>query len=277
MVYEKVYCIICEKEIIKRKGESIKRYSQKKVCSNECKGKYMEKIKIKDLTGEKYGKLKVIKNSGRKTNANNVIWECQCDCGNITYVPSGDLQKEYGGTKSCGECSENQFEKQDEGYWLGEDCKGKIFIFNDIDYEFIKQHTWNIDNNGYAMTMIDGKKVALHRLIMGVQNENITVDHINKKRYDNRRNNLRICELQKNLWNKDKRSDKEYTSKYIGVHWHITKEKWIANIRLDDSGKQKHLGSFDNEIEAAKAYDKKCYEMRKDYAVLNFPEDYGLI
>lgn len=57
-----------------------------------------------DLTGQKFGKLTVIKRISR-TGA--VTWECQCDCGKITYVLGANLR--YGHTKSCGCLKGNRF------------------------------------------------------------------------------------------------------------------------------------------------------------------------
>lgn len=52
-----------------------------------------------DLTNQRFGKLKVIKKSKKKSNR-GIIWECLCDCGNICEVCSTDLRKQD--TKSCG-------------------------------------------------------------------------------------------------------------------------------------------------------------------------------
>jgi len=38
-----------------------------------------------------------------------------------------------------------------------------------------------------------------------------------------------------------------------------------------------HLGSFVDEIEAAKARDRKAYELCGDFAYLNFPEDLPML
>lgn len=54
---------------------------------------------LKDLTNLIFGKLTVVRENGRNKN-NLVIWECQCDCGNISNVLSSRLQN--GMTKSCG-------------------------------------------------------------------------------------------------------------------------------------------------------------------------------
>lgn len=55
--------------------------------------------KFIDRAGMRYGKLIVLRRNG--TNAlKKVIWECLCDCGKITMVPSGSLAT--GNTSSCG-------------------------------------------------------------------------------------------------------------------------------------------------------------------------------
>lgn len=53
---------------------------------------------VKDLTGQRFGKLTVIGIGTRKNNA--IVWECQCDCGNVTTVRGSNLTS--GLTKSCG-------------------------------------------------------------------------------------------------------------------------------------------------------------------------------
>ena len=54
---------------------------------------------MKGLTNQRFGKLVAIKPTKERRDA-YVIWECQCDCGNITKVRSNDLKR--GRTKSCG-------------------------------------------------------------------------------------------------------------------------------------------------------------------------------
>lgn len=57
--------------------------------------------KIKDLTGQRFGNLIVLEITPERKNR-QVVWKCQCDCGNITYVVGQALRS--GHTKSCG-CS----------------------------------------------------------------------------------------------------------------------------------------------------------------------------
>lgn len=53
----------------------------------------------KDLTGQIFGKLTVIRRNG-KDSRRNAIWECQCECGNIINVRSNSLLT--GHTSTCG-------------------------------------------------------------------------------------------------------------------------------------------------------------------------------
>lgn len=60
-------------------------------------------IKVrKDLTGQVFGKLKVIEVSGSKNR--KAIWLCECECGNFCNVYGYSLIS--GNTKTCG-CSRN--------------------------------------------------------------------------------------------------------------------------------------------------------------------------
>jgi hypothetical protein len=43
-----------------------------------------------------------------------------------------------------------------------------------------------------------------------------------------------------------------FTSKFVGVMWHVTKKKWRAAISIE--GSKKILGYFNTELEAALAY-----------------------
>ncbi len=53
---------------------------------------------VRDLTGQRFGRLLIVKRSANK--GNQIMWECRCDCGSITTVWSNSLKR--GLTKSCG-------------------------------------------------------------------------------------------------------------------------------------------------------------------------------
>lgn len=75
------------------------------------------------LIGQKFGKLTVIKDTGKRTNNRGIIWECQCDCGKITEVSTNNLKQNN--TMSCG-CM-----KQSHGEYLIE----TILKTNNIKYK----------------------------------------------------------------------------------------------------------------------------------------------
>ena len=62
------------------------------------------KEKIKEthalqLENQRFGKLIALEPTNQRA-AKNIIWKCQCDCGNIVYVPAHSLSS--GATMSCG-------------------------------------------------------------------------------------------------------------------------------------------------------------------------------
>lgn len=54
--------------------------------------------KVKDITGQKFGRLTVISISGKKWG--QMVWKCECICQNIIDVPGASLRR--GHTTSCG-------------------------------------------------------------------------------------------------------------------------------------------------------------------------------
>ena len=87
---------------------------------------------------------------------------------------------------------------------------------------------------------------------------------------DNRKENLRLCTHRQNIQASRKRNGNT-SSKYKGVHWEKSRQKWRGKITRMD-GKTIFLGYFDSELDAAKVYDDKARELFGDFAQLNFPE-----
>ena len=55
--------------------------------------------KKKDLTGQPFGRLVVIREAG-KTKDRHICWECECECGNIKIISGQSLRSKL--TLSCG-------------------------------------------------------------------------------------------------------------------------------------------------------------------------------
>lgn len=56
-------------------------------------------MKMIDLTGRRFGRLLVLRESDKR-DGSSVVWRCECDCGNIVDVPARNLLRR--GTVSCG-------------------------------------------------------------------------------------------------------------------------------------------------------------------------------
>lgn len=67
---------------------------------------------------------------------------------------------------------------------------GKFVKVDNRDYEMLMRHKWHY-RDGYAIAKINNKEVRMHRFILQITAPDILVDHINRNRLDNRRENLR--------------------------------------------------------------------------------------
>lgn len=70
--------------------------------------------KVKDLTGQRFGRLTAHEPIAKRQGG-NAVWKCKCECGNVVYVSASSLKS--GNTKSCG-CSWKE---------RGKDLTGKRF------------------------------------------------------------------------------------------------------------------------------------------------------
>ncbi|MGD0078071.1 MAG: HNH endonuclease [Sedimentisphaerales bacterium] len=156
--------------------------------------------------------------------------------------------------------------------YLGE---GEYTIVDQNDYYKYGGIRWSLGGDKkkyYAVAGIkdvNGELIIqrLHRLIANAP-KGILVDHHNGKSLDNRSENLRLATRAQNNCNKSKQ--KNASSKYMGAHFHKLHKKWIA--QLSHNNKHIFLGYFDNEIDAAKAYDAAAKKYHRIFARLNFPD-----
>jgi len=150
------------------------------------------------------------------------------------------------------------------------------------DFEEINKHKWQaINNQGDTFYAIRGvyingrkKRLYMHREIMKPPASDITqggkrivVDHKDGDGLNNTRENLRIVTATENTYNR-KKYRKKCSSQYKGVSREKGSKKWRATIY--HKRKPIRLGFFDDEIEAAKAYDEAAKELYGEYAHLNF-------
>ncbi len=150
---------------------------------------------------------------------------------------------------------------------LGDGCYAYV---DAIDYEWLSQWKWHLCGSGYPSRWENRKRVFMHRLIMKCP-RNMLVDHKDGNRANNCRCNLRLCTHAENACNRRKYSASD--SKFKGVYWDRRKRKWFINCRY--KGRNHRLGYFgDDEVAAARAYDRVAVERIGDFAKLNFPEEW---
>lgn len=78
-----------------------------KTCGcGETASRFSRKHSDTSILGQKFGRLTVIKDSRKRAPNGSVLWECKCDCGNITYKDSSNLKR--GHAVSCG-CFKQEF------------------------------------------------------------------------------------------------------------------------------------------------------------------------
>ena len=203
-----------------------------------------------DLTGQRFGKLKVIE----ETYQNNIRkWKCQCDCGNISYIATGSLRS--GNSTSCGKCK-NTYDLSGE-YGIGYTSKGEEFYFDLEDYDKIKDYCWYISKTGYVISQdSEHKAIRMHRLVMNVTDSKVLIDHIYHNKTDNRKSQLRIVSASQNGMNTVRRKDN--TSGVTGVS--LDNNRWLAQITCD--GKLIRLGrfnTFDEAVSARKLAEEKYF------------------
>ena len=153
--------------------------------------------------------------------------------------------------------------------------RGKYAIVDPEDYERLNKYKWyaiSSENTFYARRSVKTGKyqkvIRMHREVLKVP-DGIFVDHINHNGLDERKANLRPATRAENNYNRRRVKKPGATLRFKGVSWHKYTKRWVAQIGFN--GKRITIGYFDNEIEAAKAYDRAAKKYHRDFAVLNFP------
>lgn len=154
---------------------------------------------------------------------------------------------------------------------------GTFTEVDDEDFERLSHFTWEDDSDSIRRKVylknyhINGRRIRKYKRIT-IQNEILNsdgmFDHIDRNYRNNKKNNLRPCTYSQNLSNRAKMSVNA-SSKYKGVWLNKKRNKFVAEIKAN--GVRYHIGSFDNEQEAARAYDTKAKQLHGEFAVLNFP------
>ena len=149
--------------------------------------------------------------------------------------------------------------------------QGQVALIDDEDFYRCLLYTWvakkrNNDDGWYVVAWKKGSvgNIYLHKYVMRTDKE---VDHIDGNGLNCQKSNLRIVTRSQNMQNA--RPYRGGSSPYKGVSKRAN-GRFQVNIRVD--GKLIYLGTFADEIEAAKRYDKAAIELFGEYARPNFTE-----
>jgi len=143
--------------------------------------------------------------------------------------------------------------------------QGKTAIVDDVDYELVSRYKWCANKGSRTWYAVRGvrsggrlRRVYMHRFISQAPVDSV-VDHVNHDTLDNRRENLRVGSQGLNLLNRFPNGGKRYK----GVTLYYPNMRWLATFCGE------HLGYWDTEVEAAKAYNARAYKENPDWALLN--------
>ncbi len=117
--------------------------------------------------------------------------------------------------------------------------------------------------DGYAQGAWNKKNATLHAVVYKLSHPDYevndeTIDHVDAlQKLDNRLCNLRLATLSLQAYNKMKKDG--CSSKYRGVYFHKTNNRWIASLRV--LGIRHNAGAHLTEDEAARALNRKAQEL----------------
>lgn len=158
-------------------------------------------------------------------------------------------------------------------------------LVDDEDYPAVTAHKWRFQETGcnkrrtrtpYVTRTTrtkDRKSVTiyLHRFLLGLtRGDGRTGDHKSGDTLDNRRSNLRIATTTE-----QNRNRRPQGQGFKGVSFERRTGHWFARIGavVEGTSRQVHLGTFETQDEAARAYDEAAKRLHGEFARLNFPSE----
>ncbi len=143
--------------------------------------------------------------------------------------------------------------------------QGRIALVDDEDYSKVILYKWcvSISKGGkrcYAISGSGKTRVYMHRVIMNTCDTQV-VDHYDGNGLNNQKSNLTNCTQAENV------HKGTIIGKYKGTYWDNKYQAYCAQIRYRD--KRKFLGYFQDEKDAAVAYNKAAITMYGKLAYQN--------
>lgn len=211
---------------------------------------------LEDLTNKKFNFLKVLSKAEKRNG--KTFWECLCDCGNIKQVAAPHLKS--GRIKSCG-CMKVQLLK-DHFTVHGGNGSREYSSYISMLHRCYNDTRVGYDNyGGRGIKICDRWLESFKNFLqdMGERPENTTLDRIdNDEGYCKENCRWSVKQVQSH----NRRKKPEASSKYLGVCYNERYNKWSARITIN--GVTNFIGSFNNEVDAAKAYDAESLQIYGD-------------
>mgnify|MGYP001565146240 CR=1 FL=1 len=159
------------------------------------------------------------------------------------------------------------------GHKRGSQIRGYALV-DDEYFEYLSQYKWYF-HAGYAFrtSLIkkgeikkgeNNRSIKMHNVILKPPKK-LYVDHIDGNGLDNRKKNLRICNVQQNAINAKIRKDN--ISGFKGVYWNKRRKKFCAQINKNK--KRYWIGCFKTKKEAARAYNENAKQIFGEFAKVN--------
>ncbi len=126
-----------------------------------------------------------------------------------------------------------------------------------------------VSKAGYKVGAIFGRNYYAHRVVWAMVHGSwpqSQIDHINGNRTDNRPQNIRLADQSQNNANARKRASAT-TSRFKGVSWNKCVRKW--SVQTSHRNECRARLFFEDEIEAAKAYDAIAADTHGEFARTN--------
>lgn len=151
--------------------------------------------------------------------------------------------------------------------------KGKFVKVDDEDFEYLDQWKWYCSKSGYAVRTVNkltgpNKTTHMHRVVNKTKKGRDTL-HLDDDTLNNQRHNLRSGTRGENLHMAG--SNRNTKSKYKGVTWHKGVGKW--QVQMQASYVTRYIGMFEDEDEAARAYDRAARKYFRGSYFLNFTKE----
>lgn len=152
--------------------------------------------------------------------------------------------------------------------------RGKFATVDATDFAELSRHNWYAFHSKgifyaarkagqYDIDYAYRSVIFMHKQLL---NTSSLVDHKDRNGLNNARSNLRTATYSQNNANKISREGS--SSRYLGVIWDKSRNLWQAKLTFQ--GVTHHLGRFEDEELAAKAYDQAALRFYGEFANMNF-------